>query len=172
GRPVVELLVRLPGGPLAVVVVFGGHPQQLVLGLGGALLGGVQLGLQGLGLAVLFVEPAVLLFGLVFGVAGGLRGPGGVGPGAGRSGLFRRRLFAAGLGAGRPGGLSLGGLLGFFAHLRSSLSDHGLPRYGAACGASFRLPAIPSPSSSAKASSRGITLLKGIRVGPTRATDP
>src|SRR5699024_9271864 len=85
GHPVVELLVRLPGGPLAVVVVFGGHPQQLVLGLGGALLGGVQLGLQGLGLAVFLVEPAVLLFGLVSGVAGGLRGPGGVGPGAGEA---------------------------------------------------------------------------------------
>src|SRR5699024_8296883 len=135
GDAVVELLVGLPAGGLAVVVVLGGHPQQLVLELGGVLFGGVQLGLQGLGLAVLLVEPAVLFLGFVLGGLS-LGGCGGLaGPGAGRSGLFCRRLGAAVLDLVRLRGAGFGlrGLFGFFAHLRSSLFGHGLPRYGAAC---------------------------------------
>ena len=43
GHAVVELLVSLTGGALAVVLILGGHPQQLILGLIGILLSRVQL---------------------------------------------------------------------------------------------------------------------------------
>ena len=109
---IVKLLVGLPGGALAVVFVLGGHPQQLIFGLIGVFLSGVQLCFHGFQLAGLLVKEAVLLFAV--GLFGLLR--------FGGSGLLLfRRGGLLGLRRGLLLGGSLGRLLGFFAHSRSSL---------------------------------------------------
>ena len=109
GDAIVELLVSFAGGALAVVVVLGSHPQQLFFGLGRFLLGCFQLCLCSFQVAVL-LEPAVLLRILGFRCLG-----------CGRSlfsGCFRCGLLS---GLWLCGGFRLRGLLGFFAHSRSSL---------------------------------------------------
>ena len=161
GHAIVELLVSLAGGALAVVLVLRCHPEQLVFGLCGVLLGCVELCLHGVHFACLLVEPAIFLLGVCRFCLGLLLG------GCGGLGRFLRCGF--GLLCFLLG--SFCRLLGLFAHSRSSL--YITVRRGAAiCGVSFRLPLMPSPSSSAKRWSSGISFWKGIRVGPIRATVP
>ena len=76
GHTVVELLVSLALGALAVVVILGSGAEQLVLEVGVFLFLRLQLGLQGRGLVVvmLAVVLALMLFlglgGLFFRVSG------------------------------------------------------------------------------------------------------
>ena len=112
GHAVVELLVSLTGGALAVVLILSGHPQQLILGLIGILLSRVQLCLHGLQLPGLLVEEAILFLGVCrFSVRLGSR-------------CLLRCSFRGGLlgGVGLHGRFfCLRGLFCFFAHSRSSL---------------------------------------------------
>ena len=161
GHAIVELLVSLAGGALAVVLVLRCHPEQLVFGLCGILLGCVELCLYGVHLACLLIEPAIFLLGVCGFCLGLLLG--------GCGGLGRFLRCGLGLLCFLLG--SFCRLFGLFAHSRSSL--YITVRRGAAiCGVSFRLPLMPSPSSSAKRWSSGISFWKGIRVGPIRATVP
>ena len=100
------------GGALAVVLILGGHPQQLILGLIGILLSRVQLCLHGLQLPGLLVEEAILFLGVCrFSVRLGSR-------------CLLRCSFRGGLlgGVGLHGRFfCLRGLFCFFAHSRSSL---------------------------------------------------
>ena len=132
--------------------------------------GGSQLGFHALQLPALFVEPSVLFLGVLFGLLPWGRRPGR--PSRSRekrpAGLLPplRRCQAPVRGP-RPRGP--------FWFLRSSAL---LLIYDGSAGA--RRPVVllcvclpsPRPARRRRPSSRGITLLKGIRVGPTRATEP
>ena len=81
GHTVVELLVSLALGALAVVVILGSGAEQLVLEVGVFLFLRLQLGLQGRGLVVVML--AVVLALVLF---------------LGLGGLFFRGLLCGGLG--------------------------------------------------------------------------
>ena len=120
GHTVVELLVSLALGALAVVVILGSGAEQLVLEVGVFLFLRLQLGLQGRGLVVVML--AVVLALVLF---------------LGLGGLFFRGLLCGGLGLFSSRFRLRGGLFLFFlAHCGSlllrllALPGHALPHSG------------------------------------------